>query len=494
MPFRDGADGYESDALHARRLHVLFNHLPALIGYWDRDLRNVIANSAYLEWFGRTPEEMHGMHIRDVLGEAVYTLNLPHITAALAGNEQLFERTLVDTAGRIRHTQASYVPDVVDGEVCGFYALVTDVTPRVEAQRSMDEAQRLAELGSWSLETSSDTAQWSDELYRLFGTEPDAFVPTVAGLLERIDPRDRERVERQIDQARRDGEDYSLTYRILRADGRVREVRSQGHPHRGPDGQVVRLTGTLQDVTATNTASRELSRVNNELRKANQLSADVLAMLGHDVRAPLAVVLGYLEELTENWEKSTEDQLRDHAQRARRGAERLRGLVDDILAMATVDSGEIVTRPVELSLRDQVEMVLENLGAVAGVTVTGDADAFADVFHVRQVLTNLITNALRYGLPPIAVHLGSTGSNCATVTISDHGPGIAPDRVPTLFDRFVNGGTVGTNGPRLGVSTGFGLYIAAGLAEANDGALSYEPGSTGATFRLTLPTQRATGG
>src|SRR5512141_869073 len=99
-----------------RLLHALFDRLPAMIAYWDRDLRNVVANDAYIEWFGFTPSRMRGIHIREVLGEAVYALNLPYIQGALAGQEQLFDRTLVDTLGRTRHTQASYVPDVVDGE------------------------------------------------------------------------------------------------------------------------------------------------------------------------------------------------------------------------------------------------------------------------------------------------------------------------------------------------------------------------------------------
>ena len=136
----------------ARLLRTLFDQLPALIAYWDRDARNVVANAAYVEWFGFRPEEMVGLHISEVLGAEVYAKNLPYIEAALAGEEQLFDRTLIDQAGRVRHTQASYVPNVVDGDVQGFFVLVTDVTPRVEAQRDMDEAQAIAQVGSWSFD------------------------------------------------------------------------------------------------------------------------------------------------------------------------------------------------------------------------------------------------------------------------------------------------------------------------------------------------------
>lgn len=130
-------------AADARRLRVFIDSLPALIGYWDRNCRNVIANEAYIEYFGMTPGEIRGLHMRDVLGEDVYALNLPYIQGVLTGEEQLFERTLIDQQGKPRHTQASYLPDIVGGDVVGFYVQVTDVTARVEAERARDDALRL---------------------------------------------------------------------------------------------------------------------------------------------------------------------------------------------------------------------------------------------------------------------------------------------------------------------------------------------------------------
>lgn len=133
-------------AEETRRLRRLLDRLPALIGYWDSDCHNVIANQAYVDYFGMTPDEIRGRHIREVLGEAVYALNLPHIQCVLAGEAQLFERTLIDQRGMTRHTQASYVPDIVDGTVQGFYAHVTDVTARVDAERARDDAVRLFQI------------------------------------------------------------------------------------------------------------------------------------------------------------------------------------------------------------------------------------------------------------------------------------------------------------------------------------------------------------
>ncbi|SDO88515.1 PAS domain S-box-containing protein/diguanylate cyclase (GGDEF) domain-containing protein [Nakamurella panacisegetis] len=116
---------------------AVLDGLPGLVALWDRDLRNVLANRAYQDYFGYAPEAMPGLHIREVLGEKLFQANRSYMELALQGEEQLFDRTLVDQQGRTRHTQASYVPHIVDGKVEGFFVLVTDMTDRVEAEQTL---------------------------------------------------------------------------------------------------------------------------------------------------------------------------------------------------------------------------------------------------------------------------------------------------------------------------------------------------------------------
>jgi PAS domain S-box-containing protein len=116
-------------------LRVLLNRIPAMIGHWDRDLRNRLANDAYLEFFGKSPEEMRGLHISRLLGPELYEQNLPYIRRALAGETQLFDREIPLPSGERRYTQASYVPDFADGQVRGFYVLVTDISRRRRAEQ-----------------------------------------------------------------------------------------------------------------------------------------------------------------------------------------------------------------------------------------------------------------------------------------------------------------------------------------------------------------------
>ncbi|GAB3263799.1 sensor histidine kinase [Nocardioides dilutus] len=457
-----------------RLLRRLLDQLPALIAYWDRDARNVVANAAYVEWFGFQPAQMHGLHISEVLGAEVYAKNLPFITGALAGEEQLFDRTLVDQSGRVRHTQASYVPDIVDGDVRGFFVLVTDVTPRVEAQRAMDEAQALAKLGSWELDTVTDEIMWSRELFRIIGLEPGpgGRPPSRETLSDYLHPDDRERVLDNVDRATRTGTPYAIDYRLITAAGDTREVVSHGNPVRDHEGRVVRINGTLQDVTEANAAARLLARVNNELRLANELNADVIAMLGHDIRSPLAGLRGFLEILDESWETFGDSERRGIVAKTRAAATRLSEMVDRILALATVDAGRIEPRPEDLDLAETLSLLAQGSGLPSVPTVVVEAEAPStvsfDPVHFDQIVGNLLTNAFRYGAEPVDVTV-TRDEGAVSIVVTDAGPGVPDDLVDTLFTRF----------PRAGArraaagGTGFGLYLAGRLAEANGAGLRY---------------------
>ncbi|CAH2031486.1 PAS domain-containing protein [Trichlorobacter ammonificans] len=121
-----------------RFMRMLTDIIPGMVGYWTSELRCGFANIAYLEWFGKSPEEMRGIHIRDLLGEELYRKNEPFISAALRGERQQFERTIVKADGSAGYTWAHYIPDLDNGRVRGFFVLVSDVTELKQTQRKLE--------------------------------------------------------------------------------------------------------------------------------------------------------------------------------------------------------------------------------------------------------------------------------------------------------------------------------------------------------------------
>ncbi len=249
-------------------LEDILNALPAMIGYWDAELRNRMANDAYIEFFGRTPEEMRGLHISELLGPDLYAKNLPFLEAALAGEPQLFDREIPTPSGEVRYTQVSYVPDVVEGEVHGLFVLVTDISDRrrieeeVERSRArLAEAEQIARIGSWEWEIESNTVLWSDGLFEIYGIDRGDFDPQYSpGGSRYVHPDDRDRVEAEVNRALETGAPIDFEFRIVRPDGRVRRLHSRAELVVDGEGHPMHMTGTAQDVTEMRAAAEALEQ------------------------------------------------------------------------------------------------------------------------------------------------------------------------------------------------------------------------------------------
>lgn len=121
-----------------RFLRMLTDILPGMVGYWTSDLRCGFANIAYLEWFGRTQEQMRNIHLRELMGEELFSLNEPYIRGVLKGERQRFQRTLTKADGSTGYTWAHYIPDFDGDRVRGFFVLVSDITELKLAQVQLE--------------------------------------------------------------------------------------------------------------------------------------------------------------------------------------------------------------------------------------------------------------------------------------------------------------------------------------------------------------------
>lgn len=129
----------------SQRAKRVTDNVPAMLAYWDKNQICQFANRAYIDWFNVTPEQLVGHKtLLDLMGEELYKKNSPYIEGVLKGIPQFFERDLkYHPTGEIRHTSAIYRPEIVDGEVLGFFVLVSDVTDLKEAQlTALSEKER----------------------------------------------------------------------------------------------------------------------------------------------------------------------------------------------------------------------------------------------------------------------------------------------------------------------------------------------------------------
>jgi signal transduction histidine kinase len=220
---------------------------------------------------------------------------------------------------------------------------------------------------------------------------------------------------------------------------------------------------------------------------AERRHADLIATVAHELRSPLTSVKGFTATLLAKWERFTDDQRKLMLETVDADADRVTRLIAELLDIARIDSGRLQLAryavDVEELIRDQIA------GMVAAgqpedrfvVTVNPAPLAFADPDKLRQVLANLLENAVRHGEGQVSIAIEATQDGGAVaVTVDDEGPGIPQEMLGRVFTRFWRGNRRG--------GTGLGLYIVKGIIEAHGGAITVgRADSGGARFRFTVP-------
>lgn len=221
----------------------------------------------------------------------------------------------------------------------------------------------------------------------------------------------------------------------------------------------------------------------------NQMREQLLYSVAHELRNPLAVLQNALDILGEEYADLSTDEFAHLTDSARRTAARLRTLMEDLLSAGAIQAGRfhVDPRPMELSgiVTEAIELVapaVDERRQTVEVAVGSDISVLADGRYARQVLTNLLSNASRYGPPGSAIHIAAERlGGHVRVAVADHGIGIPRELQAHLFERYYR---TRSEGPGIGL----GLAISKGIVEAHGGrvGLESEPGR-GTTVWFTLP-------
>ncbi len=243
-----------------------------------------------------------------------------------------------------------------------------------------------------------------------------------------------------------------------------------------------------EDALDAERANQEaLERTNAELARANVAVSDMVAMLSHDLRSPLTVLIGFSDLALESWPRMTEAQQVEFVRTVSEASHSMHGLLEATLTASVLDGDGLKPRPVPVPLKNAVQDAFAALPRpLPDIELRGleDCTALVDRGHLAQVLVNLLTNAIKYGGGPFTV-TGECDDDRVTIRVADSGRGVPAAFVPQLFDRFSRSDQA-RQGAQKG--TGLGLYITRSLLVANGGDIKYEPTpGGGATFCLHLP-------
>ncbi len=244
----------------------------------------------------------------------------------------------------------------------------------------------------------------------------------------------------------------------------------------GPEGGVV---WTLRDVT--------------ERARLEQAKSDFVATASHELRSPLTSIKGFIELLQSTENENLTSRQQEFIQIALQSTDRLVDLVNDLLDVARIESGQFEISPRSCDLRTTVEEVaalmqprVDEKGQRLVVEISEPRPpALADPARVRQIITNLLTNAHMYtgGHGTITVTL-SGDAHATRIAVADSGRGMSPEDARRIFDRFYRG----SSDERRSPGTGLGLSIVKSLVELHGGSIDVRSElGRGTTFEITLP-------
>ncbi|MBI5700047.1 PAS domain-containing protein [Candidatus Saganbacteria bacterium] len=359
-----------------------------------------------------------------------------------------------------------------------------------EGLTKLNKAEELAHLGTWELDLADNKLTWSDEVYRIFGLKPQEFKATYSAFLEAVHPDDRQIVDDAYLGSIREGKDcYEIEHRVVKkSSGKVLYVREKCEHLRDRQGKVTRSVGMVLDITDAKWAEQGL-------REIDRLKSDFIATASHELRTPLSIIkegVGLVREGLDG--RVTKDEQARFLDNALKNIDRLNGIVDSLLDISKIESGKVELNKTPLDLCVSVHKLVEDFSLKAkekdlSLTFKCPENPLyinADKSKVDEILTNLISNSIKFTKPGGRISLTlKDRPGLAEVSVEDTGIGITAENLPKLFSKFEQFGRVAGPGPK---GTGLGLAIVKGLVELHGGKIWAESDTQkGSTFTFTLP-------
>ena len=269
----------------------------------------------------------------------------------------------------------------------------------------------------------------------------------------------------------------------------------EGNPSqlRGPDGKLIEMVTVLRDISARRAAEERLAAAKKSAEAASLAKGNFLANMSHELRTPLTSIIGFTGLLAVRPSLTEED--RRTIGIVKLAGETLLAVVNDILDYQRLEAGGAILEPSGFDLADLiaecadlVRVQAEAKGLSLIVEQTPHLDLMADRARLRQILINLLGNAVKFtskGYVRLSCQAALDGGKAdVTIAISDSGIGIAPDKLATIFERFSQAD--GSVSRRFG-GTGLGLSISRSLAQLMGGSIdAASDGVRGSTFSLRL--------
>jgi PAS domain S-box-containing protein len=489
-------------------LAAFVNTVPVSVVMTDRQLRVLAATPKWLSNFKLTEAEALGRSLYEI-SPIYYGVSKKYFDRCLAGETIKRDRVRSIHDDRRDWLQTEMAPWRDEtGKVAGVVVAAHDITDLVRALRQLERIQHrlqiateLADLNVYevdywrrTLETAgSDTLQPTDQAGRK-AVYDSVFNDYGASM---VDPRDLPAVAAAWRRYLEHDVPLQVEFRLRPQEPGADEVWvvETAQAIRNQHGQITRIVGARQNISARKKAERSLIEAKEAAETANHAKSAFLATMSHEIRTPLNGVLGMAQAM--------EGQTTDEAQRERltvirKSGESLLALLNDVLDLSKIEAGKLELEEADFEVDELARGVEEAFAAQAAdkglafslEVASGASGTYrGDITRVRQILFNLVSNALKFTAKGGVTVSARRDGPKLVFTVRDTGIGIPEAKQALLFDKFEQ---VDTSTTRRYGGTGLGLAISRELAELMGGSIAVKSAvGEGSTFAVSLPLPRS---
>lgn len=390
-------------------------------------------------------------------------------------------------------------------EVLSLYALT--VGSLLARKRSEQHAMRLSQrlelatraggIGIWEWRIPEDRMIWDEGMDQIFGYTPEDRQNVTHWRQNFLHPADLERFEEEVNGAMRNGGSLNSEYRIIHASGETHFIQCSARVLQDRYGVPERMVGANIDITSLKLAEESLRTSLEKEKELGDLKSRFVSTASHEFRTPLAVILSTAETLSTYRERMDTAQIDARLDKIRSQVMHMKEIMDDVLQLTRMQTGKLDFRPVITHIGTLCQEIIDEFEAQKDysgrIVYECQQEILTSVFDprlMRQVITNLVHNALKYSAVEKQVHIHlSQDSEQVTLSIRDQGIGIPEADLPRLFEPFHRAANVGKIS-----GTGLGLSISKQAIELHGGTLTLESTEgVGSTFIIALPNMPVTG-
>ena len=482
-------------------------------GYWNYDVSSgqVLWSDGVFDIHGfeRGPQGISIEEAIDVYHPDDRQCVRDHISQSLAtGDPFEFELRVVRDDGSIRYVVSrGEVENAGNPDTARLFGVFQDVTEeREEALAKQATQERLRMVveasgeGLWDWGYGADRIFMSERLKEILGITDAGSMIDTDHVRSFIHPDHRKEFYAPINRSFETGDRCVGEVRIRRADGSDGWVEVKAVASFNADGKPGRVVCAVGDITERRAAEEELRLARAEAEQSDEAKSNFVATVSHELRTPLNGIIGMLDLLTQAKLSSDQQPLADIASDSARG---LLAILDDLLDLSKLGANRLELNPVPFRPHDMIEGIIRLFAPVAaqrdmGIVLNVDSSVpeviGADKVRLRQIVSNLISNALKFtdsGTVNVYVSRvsGPNGQDQLRCAVQDTGIGIAKSAQADLFEPYAqaSGSTFGEFG-----GTGLGLAICKQLSERMGGQIGVEsePGA-GSTFWFTIDYAKA---